>query len=286
KSLFKFGGVAILGTSFATIIVYIDVIMLGGMRGQADVASFSIGFYIVSIMSVPFVAIGSIVTPLLSTAIRHKKWAEVLNYYKQTSLNNFIIGGFIFILLILSFSDIVNVLPSGKGYENAFYIVCFLGIGRLLDMITGCNSEIIILSKHYMFNFYSIVFVSILKIISNYFLISHFGVEGIAISGLGALFLFNISRYLYIYFKMGFQPFTLKTLIAIFILLITSILTWSILKFIHLDLFGHKFYSALINVIVKSVIWSLIFIPIILLCRVSKELNSFYNLLRSKIQIW
>lgn len=283
KNIIKFGVVAILGSSFATILNYIDVIMLGGMRGQTDVATFSIGYYIINIMSVPFAATIAVVIPLLSSAIRHKKWDDVLKHYRQTSLTNFIIGSYIFILLLVIFPDIMNMLPASYAFDNALYIVLFMGIGRLLDMITGCNSEIIILSRHYMFNFYSIIVVSLLKIVMNYYLINDFGILGLSLSGLIILFLFNACRYLYIYYKMGIQPFTMQTLKAVILVIVLASVAWFALELLDFHIDQHKYYSALLQVVVKSVLWTLLFIPVMLFLKISPELNSFYKLIISRL---
>lgn len=282
KSLVKFGGVAILGTSFAAIISYIDVLMLGGMKGQADVASFSIGYYFIAIMSVPYVSIITVVTPLISSAIRHKRWDEVLRHYRQTSLNNFIIGAFIFGLLLFVFPEMVNILSKNGLFSNALYVVFFLGLGRLIDMITGCNSEIILLSRHYMFNFYSIVIGSILKIILNRLLIAEYGILGVSISALAIFILFNTSRFIFIYYKIGIQPFTKQTLKAILVIGLTFFITYLFLNYVKIDLLHHRYFTAISQILFKSFIWTLFLVPSLLIFRVSPEINSFYSLFKSK----
>ncbi|NOT35759.1 MAG: oligosaccharide flippase family protein [Saprospiraceae bacterium] len=282
KTMIRYGGVAILGSSFLLIILYIDTIMLGALKGQAEVAKFNIGYYIINIMSVPFAAIIAVVTPLLSSAIRHKRWDEVLRHYRQTSLNNYIIGAFIFTLLLIVFPEMLKLMPEGLGYDSAMYIVLFLGVGRLLDMITGCNSEIIILSKYFVFNLYTIIVVSIVKVILNYYLIQSMGMKGIAISGLAVLFLFNFSRYIFIYYKLGIQPFTMNTLKAVVLSIFLGFSAWYLLNNLDLRIGSHMYISALIQVSIKSIIWALIFIPAVILLKISPEVNQFYKVVVSK----
>ncbi|MCC6815120.1 MAG: oligosaccharide flippase family protein [Saprospiraceae bacterium] len=283
KHMIRYGLVAILGSSFLLVILYIDTIMLGGLKGQAEVASFNIGYYIINIMSVPFVAIISVVIPLLSNAIRHKRWDEVLRHYRQTSLNNFVIGAFIFVLLMIVFPELLNLMPKDKGYESSMLIVVFLGLGRLLDMITGCNSEIILLSKYYIFNLYSIIIVSIIKIILNYYLIEHYGMLGVAISGFIVLMLFNVSRFTYIYYRLGIQPFTINSLKAVLLTLTLGIGSWYILNGINLKLDSHMYFSAILQVTVKSTLWFIVFFSAIVFFNISLEINQFYLLIRDKL---
>ncbi|HMW38538.1 MAG: oligosaccharide flippase family protein [Saprospiraceae bacterium] len=283
RSIIKFGGVAILGSSFTAVISYIDTIMLGWLRGQAEVASFSIGYYLISIMSVPFTAIITVVIPLVSSAIRHKQWGEVLRHYRQTSLNNFIIGAFIFGLLLLIYPEMAGLTTKQSMYSEALYVILFLGVGRLLDMITGCNAEIIVLSRHYMFNFYSIVIVSLLKILLNLYFIRAYGVAGVAITGLVSLILFNASRYWYIYHKLGIQPFTSQTPKAIALMMTCFVLAWIFLTYVRVDLVHHRYFTALSQIIFKSLVWTIICVPPIILLKISPEVNSFYTLLKNKI---
>lgn len=282
RSMLKYGLIAILGNSFTAIINYIDVLMLGGMKGQSDVASFSVGFYIISIMSVPFTSIITVVNPLVASAIRHKRWNEVLRHYRQTSLNNFIIGGFIFIVLLLTFEDILRIIPNGTAYYTSYFIIIFLGLGRLFDMITGCNAEIIVLSKYYAFNLYSIIAISIIKILANYYLIDEYGMWGVGISGLICLILFNISRYFYIWKKLHIQPFTVRTLYAICLVFLCWIFCWIIFQKMDLSIQSHMYASLIIQLVIKTLIISVIFIPILLMLKISPEMNNFYQLISSK----
>ncbi len=283
KKMLIFGFVGILGNSFSTIVNYIDTLMLAGINGQQDVAIFNIGYYIISIISVPYLSIMAVVTPLLAKAIRFKRWHEVLKYYQQTSLNNMIIGSFIFVLLLISFDDLLQLLPENQGYDKAIYIVLFLGIGRIIDMMTGCNSEIIAYSKYYWFSLYSLLIVSVFCIFSNYFFILHYGIKGVAVSAFISLILFNASRFIYIYTKLKIQPFTNSTAYAIGIILVSSGLTYWLTRYINVHIEDHSFVSAAINVTIKSLLWMVLFLPPIILFNVSEDINKFYNMICARL---
>ena len=283
RSIVRFGGVAVLGSSFTAVISYIDTIMLGWLQGQAQVASFSIGYYLISIMSVPFTAIITVVIPLVSSAIRHKRWDEVLRHYRQTSLNNFIIGAFIFGLLLLVYPELAGLTSKQGMYDEALYVIVFLGTGRLIDMITGCNSEIIILSRHYMFNFYSIVAVSVIKVLLNLYFISRYGVAGVAVTGLISLVLFNASRYVYIYKKLGLQPFTARTTRAILLMTACFAACWIFLHNVRIDLVHHRYFTALSQIAFKSAVWTIVCVPPLLMLKISPDINGLYHLLRERL---
>ncbi|MBK7303358.1 MAG: polysaccharide biosynthesis C-terminal domain-containing protein [Saprospiraceae bacterium] len=283
KKILIFGLIGILGNSFSTIISYIDTLMLGAINGQHDVAIFNIGYYIIGIMSVPYNSILAVVMPLLSRAIRHKDWESVDRYYKQTSLNNFLIGSFIFGGIIYCFDDFIQFLPQNQGYDKAFYIIMFFGFGRIIDMITGCNSEIIAYSKHYLFNFYSLMVISIFCIFSNYFFISRFGIFGVAVSGLLSLILFNTARYYFIRIKFGLQPFTKSTLVAVLSVVLTASICYFTADIINIKVLHHLHSSAVLNILVKGIVWTLIFVISISILKPSKDIMNLFNMISNKI---
>ncbi|MBK7880015.1 MAG: polysaccharide biosynthesis C-terminal domain-containing protein [Saprospiraceae bacterium] len=285
KKILLFGLIGILGNSFSTIVSYIDTLMLGAINGQHDVAIFNIGYYIIGIMSVPYNSILAVVMPLLSRAIRQKDWDTVDKYYKQTSLNNFLIGAFIFGGIIYCFDDFIKFLPQNQGYDKAFYIIIFFGFGRIIDMITGCNSEIIAYSKHYLFNFYSLMIISIFCVFSNYFFISRFGIFGVAVSGLLSLILFNLGRYFFIKIKFGLQPFNKSTLIAIISVALTTIFCYLTSNLINVKMLNHLHSSAFLNIIIKGLVWTLIFATSIIVLKPSNDITNLFNMILNKFKI-
>jgi O-antigen/teichoic acid export membrane protein len=85
-------------------------------------------------------------------------------------------------------------------------------------MLTGVNSQIINVSKHYPFEGITSSLLVIVAVSTNLWLIPIYGIVGAAAATAISLVLFNVSRYFFIYSKMGLQPFDIKTVKAIFVI--------------------------------------------------------------------
>ena len=152
-------------------------------------------------------------------------------------------------------------------------------------MITGCNSEIIAYSKHYLFNFYSLMIISIFCVFSNYFFISRFGIFGVAVSGLLSLILFNLGRYFFIKIKFGPQPFNKSTLIAIISVALTTIFCYLTSNLINVKMLNHLHSSAFLNIIIKGLVWTLIFATSIIVLKPSNDITNLFNMILNKFKI-
>ncbi|MBK7810976.1 MAG: polysaccharide biosynthesis protein [Saprospiraceae bacterium] len=282
KKMLIFGGMGLLGNSLGTLISYIDTLMLGSLSGQEDVAVFSIGYYLITIMAAPYQAIIAVVSPLLAKAIRHKEWSMVLEYYQKTSTNHFIIGSFIFGGILICFSDFIRLLPPAQGYEASFSIILFFGVGKLLDMISGCNAEIIAYSKYYKFNFYLQLFVALICIVTNYYFISEYGLNGAAISGLICLIIYNLARYFYVKLKMNMHPFSKSTIKSILVFALALTISWLIGYFIKINIDGHTYYSIGLNLFIKSGIWSILFMSLLYFIKPSEDIRLFFEVIKGK----
>jgi O-antigen/teichoic acid export membrane protein len=283
KKMFLYGVMGLLGNSLATLISYIDTLMLGSLTGQEDVAVFSIGYYLITVMTAPYLAIIAVISPLVAKAIRNKEWDRVLEYYQKTSTNHFIIGSFILGGVLICFRDFIRLLPPGQGYEASYSIILFFGAGKLLDMISGCNAEIISYSRFYRFNFYLQILVAVICIASNYYFISHYGLKGAAISGFICLVIYNAARFVYVKIKMGMQPFTRATLLSLLVFGGALVISWLISSITQIHIEGHTHSSIILNLLIKSCWWTLIFAFLLLTLKPSEDIDKFVVVIKNKL---
>ena len=101
----------------------------------------------------------------------------------------------------------------------------------------------------------------------NKVLIEYLGIEGAALATLIVVFVFGVIRVLYVYRKLGMQPYDRKT--GIVLLLIGLI--FAVFFFVELNL------PPLVTIVIKGILISLVFIFAILKLRISEDLNSFFD---------
>ena len=124
---------------------------------------------------------------------------------------------------------------------HKFYVVLFISLAQLFNMLTGVNGKIIINSKYYKFDLYFNFFLLLITLLTNFiFIPTSSPLTGIGISGInGAAFatslsvlLFNIVKLIFIYIKLGIHPFSVHTFQAIVLILFV----YSVISFIPFPL--------------------------------------------------
>lgn len=255
-SLFTFLG------GLTTVLVWnIDVIMLGAMAGLESTAIYAIAFYIGSVITVPQRSIEKIAGPMLSDFIKNKKWDQVVAIYQKTSLNQLIPGVLIFGLIWINLDLLFQLLPDV--YSSGKWVVFIIGLGKLVEVVTGSNGIILLNSKHYRVSFYTNIILVFVTITANYLFIPEFGIEGAAFASLLALFIFNGVKSLYIWIKLDMQPFTMATVLVIILGMASLFVSYSWISF----------NSMWVNVSAKSLFFLVTFLVPLLYLRTSPDLN-------------
>mgnify|MGYP002039463709 CR=1 FL=1 len=286
RKMLKFGSFVILGSTSALLISKLDMLMLGSYIGLENVAYYTIAFYIGNAIMIPARSINSIATPLVADAWKNNNTELIKNIYYKSSLNQLILGGFFFLCIWLNIDDIMSILHNiSPKFSGGRYVVLFIALARIVHLISGVNSAIIINSRFYKFDLLSNIPFLIFIIITNHILIpSDFEIMGISISGInGAAFATFISTFLFIsikiifvFFKFKIHPFSINTLKTIILLL-----------FVYLTLSDFDMYfNSYFNIILKSSIGLLIFISLVYVMKISEDINNLILLFFNKIKLF
>jgi O-antigen/teichoic acid export membrane protein len=87
----------------------------------------------------------------------------------------------------------------------------------VVDLGSGVNSQIIVTSTFWRFEFFSGVILLTLILPLNYFLIKEFGIIGAGYSDFISLTIYNVIRIVFLKRKFNIHPFTNKTVTAVII---------------------------------------------------------------------
>jgi O-antigen/teichoic acid export membrane protein len=259
-SLFSFAGAAGM-----ILIGKIDSLMVAALAGLTPVAIYTTAFYMASVIEVPKKAITSVAMPLISRAFEKNDMAEVHTLYHKTSINQFIIGAMLLIGIYINLDNVFSLIPRREVYEAGKWVVVIVGIGKLADMAFGPSSEIIVLSKYFAFNIVLIVLLAGVVIIANNLLIPIYGINGAALAAALALIVFNTAKFVFIWAKLGIQPFSLSTVklmaVALAVLLVNRLIPpapWIV-----------------VDILIRSAIATTAFVSLVYLLRVSPDANDF-----------
>ncbi|WP_153797893.1 lipopolysaccharide biosynthesis protein [Foetidibacter luteolus] len=274
KKIFAFSMFIYAGQLLNVVSRTIDGIIISSqsLKGLVDVAVFTYATYFISIMEVPQRSMTSIATPIIAEAWKNKDLGKIKELYQKTSLNLLIAGLGIWGLCMVNMNSAIAYL--GPEYSPMKTIVLIMGIAKLVDLGTGMNSQILILSKYWKLDFASNTLFVLFAIPLNYFLIRRFGVIGSAWANFIGFLALNVARYLFIMKAYRLQPFTAKTATVILIAGIVTLLCYL------LPFMGNIY----LDVAVRSTLFAAIFIPLILRFNVSEDFSALFAGIMQKIR--
>lgn len=208
---------------------------------------------------------------MLADFIKNKEWDEVGSIYIKSSLNQLIPGIFIFGLIWINLDVVYHMMPDF--YAAGKWVVFIVGIGKIIEMITGANGLILINSKHYRVSFYTNLILVAVTIGANYIMIPMYGIEGAALASVLAILIYNATKYIWVLIKMRLQPFTIKTVIVTLLGIISLSVTQVFTFF--------DFY--LMEAIFNSLVFTVLFAGPVIYYSISDDLN---NMLKNMVAKW
>jgi len=266
KELMSFSIYIIVAGSAAGILLEIDKFMIPQMEQIAQVAYYSVGIYIASVVAIPTRAMQQITSPITANDMNNNNIDEVEKLYKQTSINLLVIGGLFFLLINLNIVDLYEFINKPQ-FSKGIWIVLIISIAKLMELALGTGNAILVNSKYYKIFFYLSLAMAVSVIFLNKWLINLIGINGAALATLIVVLVYSLVKIFYIKVKLRIQPFSIQT-VKILIL---------VLSIFALFNFWNFTFHPIINMFVKSIIVSVIYIVLIKKLEISKDINSLIS---------
>jgi len=271
--IFSYSTYSLFASLGSLIAFRIDTVMVGTLLNLDLTGEFGIAATIAQTIAIPTNAIITVAAPIISLAWANQDIPKIESIYKKASNNLLIPGLLIYSGMWACIGHLFAIIPNSESFSAAIWVVLILGLAKIIDMATSVNNEIIAYSKYYRFNFYAVAFLAVSNIIFNLIFIERFGIIGAAFATFLSLLIYNIGKLIFIKVKFGIQPFTWDTLklVAIAFLSYLSVSWWS------------TGISDLVDLILKSILVSVIFVGLSVLLNVSED---FSKLVKSKLSIF
>ena len=273
KEMLSYGLYVLIG-SFSTILVTrIDMMMIGSLLDLKQVAFYTVAFFMGNAIMVPAKSIAAISIPLIAKSLAIKDLDGIQLLYKKSAINQLIIGGVFFLCIWINIDEVFSLLP--EKFHAGKWVVFYIGFAQLFNIATGLSGEIIINSEYYRYSLYTSVFLVFVTIATNFFFIQKYQtIEGAAIATALSILLFNFIRLIVIKVKLNIQPFSLKTIYTTLLLLVIYVCLYY-----FLPVFGY----AILDIIWKSSVVFIIFVPAVLYLNLSEDISAIFYDLRKKI---
>lgn len=273
KEMYRYGLWVLLGGASAALLPHIEKVLLPAFEGGlGSTAIFDIASRIALVISIPRNAIVMISAPIISEAYARNDIPHIDTIYKKSSLNLFIIGTFLFLGIWCNIDAIFGLIPKSDIYSQGKWVVLMVGVSRIVDMMTGLNTEILTNSRFYRYDIVFMLFFTVLILASSQFLIPGYGYNGAAAAALFATVTYNVVKLLFIKSKMGIQPFTTGTLKVVLL----AALTYLAAYFVPAP-HSPELIPVLIGIAIRSLIVVVIFGGGILAWKVSEDISAGFG---------
>ena len=264
-SVLKYSFLIIIAGSVSMILLDLDKFMLGRLIKIDNIAYYSVAIFIATVIAVPARAMNQITNPLTASYLNNNYKVELAQLYKKSSINLFIIGGFIFVLIVININQLYGLLQAE--YRQGLFIVIIISAVKLFENLLGNNNAILFNSNYYRIILVFGVCIVLLAILLNYLLIPQYGINGAAIASFIAFAVYGSLKLWYVYKKFKIQPFTLNTWYTFLLILVLS--------------FGFYFWEftfhPIINIALKSMIASILYLFVSYRLQLSEDITILVN---------
>lgn len=261
----------ILAGSVANLLLDLDKTMIGHYIEIENVAYYSVAIFIATVISVPSRAMHQIAYPITAKLMQEKKFDELNDFYKKTSITLQVIGGYVLLGILVNIKSVYELLPPE--YSGGIFVVFVIGFSKYLDLILGNNNAIIFNSKYYRAVLFLGLMLAGVAIGLNMLLIPPYGIEGSAVATLIAITLYSLAKLLFVVKKMKLYPFTPQTYYAFCI---------SVGVFVIFYFWDFPFH-AVANIVLKSILMTIVYGCLIYHFKISKDVNDVIDKFLGKI---
>lgn len=234
-----------------------------------DNGMYTMAVFIANLISVPLANISIIATPIAIEHFAQNKIIEINKVYQTTTTLLCIAGIFLFLGIMTNAEDLFRMMNSSNALQDAntlniiLWVIFILSIGRVLENIGGVSRVILEYSPAYKWALLLMFLSIICNAILSWLLIPDLGLIGIAIAATAALILYMILRVILLYRLYKITPVNFRLLWAFI---------WGgivYLMFIYMPLN----YGSIINMAIRSILVTILYIPVIIWLGISPQLN-------------
>ncbi|PTM03641.1 MAG: sugar isomerase [Bacteroidetes bacterium] len=265
SEIIKYSLLIVVAGSVGSIILEIDKVMIGELKAIENVAYYAVAIYIASVVGVPGRSMLQITNPITAKLLNDKDMIGLDMLYKKSSLNLLIIGGLIFLLIVLNINQLYELIPEKFG--GGLLVVFIVGIAKLADNIAGNSNAILFNSDYYRIVLILGILLAVTTVVLNVMLIPKHGINGAAFATFISIIAYNASKLLFVYFKFKMSPFTLNTIktLVLILVLIVAFYFWD---------FG---FHPILNIALKSILVGLIYVVVTYALTLSEDISSIIN---------
>ena len=259
KEMISVGAFSLFSGIAPILVSSVDLFMVNDYLGGDKTGVYATMIFFTTVIVAPSKALARISATFVADAWKENDLVKIDDIHKRSSINQLLFSGLIFLGIWANMDNLFVVIPE---FAEGKFIVFYLGLASLANMAVGLNNIILSTSHYYKYQTIFVIVLSFILIISNVLLIPKLGIIGAAVATLVATLIVNIIKGIFVYVKLKTQPFSIKTILLISIILVT---------YLAQDLLPRLHY--LVDIVLRSAIISIIFIGSCYFLKVSDDFN-------------
>lgn len=270
KFIISFAWYHLLNGATIYLMGYLDALLLASQsrKGLADSQYYSVAIFFATFLTLPYRSMINAATANINEAYHKNDQSTLQNLFTRTSSNMLIGVLAMWLLIIPNMHNAMGLL--NKNYSDISLIVLILSIGKVTDVLTGPNTELIGLSRYYKFLFRITLLLVLAILVFDRIFIPHYGIYAAAWVTSLCTIAYNIIKMIFLYTRMKLQPFsryTYRILLAAAIAALPAFL----LPAVH---------NVFIDAIYRSAVIIPVYLGALLLFKASPDLNTYLASIR------
>lgn len=274
KEITAFTGVLLFSALASIVIPRIDFFMVSKIQNNlAELAVYSIGFYLATFIDIPKRTVLQISLPIIATHLKSNEIKKVDQLHKKNATVQLIISTLLFFLIWVNIDNLYQIMPRGEFYSKGKWVVFIIGLAKIVESLNSMYSSILANSKLYKSIPVLIALNGFLVIGLSYYFVLRFGLVGGAMGTCSSIIFLNLVCGLYIYRKLKIHPLHKSQFMQLLIFLV----------FMTTTLAGNWFANPYIDGIVRTALLGGLFIFASFKLKISEDFN---NLIKQWMPKW
>lgn len=179
----------------------LDILMLGAMKGPAEVGIYTVARRGVGLIILILAAVNSVLAPTIASLYAQKNMQQLQRAITKSAR---VVTLFAFVITVgLIVFGKWFLLLFGKDFIQGYHTLTILSIGMLVNAMMGSVGALLNMTGYERYNIVSVSCGIIFNGILNAILIPRWSVNGAAISTATSMILWNVLSFIWVYKKLG-----------------------------------------------------------------------------------
>ena len=286
---FIFYTLFLIATSLAgNLIPVLNTFFVSGKLGLAVAGVNTIAVYIASMVEIPYRSLAAISRPHISQGMKDNNMTDVNAMTKNVSLHQFMASAIIFFLIWINIDLIYSLIPNGKVYDEAKFVVLILSVVKIINTSLNVGATVLSYSKYYYYSLLFTVILTVTAIYMNIKLIPIWGMEGAALASMVSYIVYYAFLLTFVNWKIKVSPFSIKELYTMLIVLSMFVIDFLLQNYISeyiISIFNVELIGRILDSIVRTSVLSVLGIVIIYKSKISKQVNDIIDKFLSMLKL-